>query len=93
MALILLFMKFKYSVYNRYIPAFDFENNDLANSHWLILIISEEEQIASMKCRLHAATVLRISANWINIHLSSIIDFILYGCSLCNFIELSQYNI
>lgn len=63
MAWILLFMKFKYSVYNRYIPALDFENNDLAHSHWLILIISEEEQITSMKCRLHAATVLRISAN------------------------------
>lgn len=56
-------MKLKYSVYNRYVPALDFEDNDLAHSHRLILIISEEEQIASVKRRLHATAVSRIRAN------------------------------
>lgn len=50
-------MKFKYSVYNRYVSAFDFKNNDLSYSHWFVLIISEEEQIASVKRRFHTTTV------------------------------------
>jgi len=50
-------MEFKYSVHNRYVSALDFENNNFAHSHWLILIISEEEQITSVESRLHTATV------------------------------------
>lgn len=53
-------MEFKYSVHNGYVSALDFENNDLAHSHRLVLIIGKEEQIASVKRRLHTATVKEI---------------------------------
>lgn len=56
-------MEFKYSVHNRYISALDFENYDLAHSHWFVLIIGEEEQVTSVKRRLHTTTV---KENWAN---------------------------
>lgn len=56
-SIILLFMKLKYSVHNRYVSSFDFENYDFAYSYWFILIIGKEEQIASVKGRFHTTTV------------------------------------
>ncbi|KAL0105455.1 hypothetical protein PUN28_016844 [Cardiocondyla obscurior] len=57
-------MKFKYSMHNGYISTLDFKNYNLTDSHWLILIIGEKEQVASVKCRLHTATFSREHLTW-----------------------------
>ncbi|TGZ40673.1 3-hydroxyisobutyryl-CoA hydrolase, mitochondrial [Temnothorax longispinosus] len=58
-----------YSVHNRYVSALDFENYDLAHSHWLVLIIGEEEQVASVKRRLHTTTMRSVVGK---LHYSSV---------------------
>lgn len=50
-------MQLKYSVYNWDVPALDLEDDDLAYSHWLVLVVCEEKQITSVKRWFHATTV------------------------------------
>ena len=38
------------------VAAFDFEDDDVSHAHCLLLVVSEEEEIASEEGWLHAAT-------------------------------------
>ena len=49
-------MDSQHTMYDWYFPTFYFEYNNLSDSYVFVLIISEEQQITSIKCWLHATT-------------------------------------
>ena len=52
----LLFVYLDDSMNNRDFTTLHLEHDNFTDSHWLIVVICEEEQVSSMKCRLHATT-------------------------------------
>lgn len=44
------------SMHNGNVSAFHLEHHNLANSHWLLPVVCEQQQVATMKRRLHATT-------------------------------------
>ena len=38
------------------VPTLDLENNNVSHSHWLLLVVGEEEEVAAVEGWLHATT-------------------------------------
>ena len=56
MAVHLLFMQLDNPVHNWDVPAFHLEDKDLTSLQWFILVVSQEEKVPSIECRLHTTT-------------------------------------
>lgn len=51
----LLLVQLEHSMHDRNVPSLDLKNNDLSDPNRLVRIVGQEEQVASMECRFHAA--------------------------------------